>query len=308
MPYIPDLIPKESKIVPEYFAKQSQLLPKCKAAGNTGQVLLGLLFLAVAVFNIRYVGFALLFALLAVSCTGAGKRWLESAGRFSLAGAARLVIYGIMFLVSVPVFLTYKHQDEVDAAERVVAHQQALQFTADSLKADSGRQRELFALLTQANKATPDSGLRVLARTDGLVKTEAEKDSVNVIFQDLQLQLVQKGLANKNYQGALAAVQKLLDGGSRRPELWFYRARCYIGLKNVQLAVSDLDSARALSYKPAERLYDQVNPLKRHITGYTTICNDGSTSSATGRGACSWHGGVAEWNHPIYETYRKYGE
>ncbi len=25
------------------------------------------------------------------------------------------------------------------------------------------------------------------------------------------------------------------------------------------------------------------------------ICEDGSTSSATGRGACSWHGGVSEW-------------
>jgi hypothetical protein len=24
-------------------------------------------------------------------------------------------------------------------------------------------------------------------------------------------------------------------------------------------------------------------------------CSDGTTSSATGRGACSWHGGVAEW-------------
>lgn len=25
------------------------------------------------------------------------------------------------------------------------------------------------------------------------------------------------------------------------------------------------------------------------------ICSDGSYSSATGRGACSWHGGVSEW-------------
>ena len=27
------------------------------------------------------------------------------------------------------------------------------------------------------------------------------------------------------------------------------------------------------------------------------ICNDGSYSSATGRGACSWHGGVAQWQY-----------
>lgn len=27
------------------------------------------------------------------------------------------------------------------------------------------------------------------------------------------------------------------------------------------------------------------------------ICNDGSYSSATGSGACSWHGGVAQWRY-----------
>ncbi len=37
------------------------------------------------------------------------------------------------------------------------------------------------------------------------------------------------------------------------------------------------------------------------------LCRDGSTSSATGRGACSWHGGVAEWlmdsvEHPMGGT------
>ena len=25
------------------------------------------------------------------------------------------------------------------------------------------------------------------------------------------------------------------------------------------------------------------------------VCNDGTTSSATGSGACSWHGGVSYW-------------
>lgn len=39
---------------------------------------------------------------------------------------------------------------------------------------------------------------------------------------------------------------------------------------------------------------------KEVITGYCTLCNDGtySPSCATGRGACSWHDGVAQWNAP----------
>jgi len=31
------------------------------------------------------------------------------------------------------------------------------------------------------------------------------------------------------------------------------------------------------------------------------ICGDGTRSSAIGRGACSWHGGVAEW---LYDSVR----
>ena len=36
------------------------------------------------------------------------------------------------------------------------------------------------------------------------------------------------------------------------------------------------------------------------VTGYCTLCNDDtySPSCATGRGACSYHGGVQQWNAP----------
>lgn len=39
---------------------------------------------------------------------------------------------------------------------------------------------------------------------------------------------------------------------------------------------------------------------REEVTGYCTLCNDGtySPSCATGRGACSHHGGVAQWNAP----------
>lgn len=39
---------------------------------------------------------------------------------------------------------------------------------------------------------------------------------------------------------------------------------------------------------------------REEVTGYCTLCMDGtySPSCATGRGACSHHGGVAQWNAP----------
>jgi hypothetical protein len=48
------------------------------------------------------------------------------------------------------------------------------------------------------------------------------------------------------------------------------------------------------SHKVIDTTYKEV------VTGYCTLCSDGtySPSCATGRGACSWHGGVAQWNAP----------
>ena len=45
-----------------------------------------------------------------------------------------------------------------------------------------------------------------------------------------------------------------------------------------------------------------VTTYEEKVTSYCTQCNDGSysPSCATGKGACSHHGGVAQWNAPRY--------
>ncbi len=63
-------------------------------------------------------------------------------------------------------------------------------------------------------------------------------------------------------------------------------------------------------YYPAEEEkyhYETVTTYERKITGYCTLCNDGtySPTCATGRGACSHHGGVKEWNAPVYSEVPK---
>ena len=48
---------------------------------------------------------------------------------------------------------------------------------------------------------------------------------------------------------------------------------------------------------------EYVTTYKEEIVGYCTLCSDGtySPSCATGRGACSHHGGVAQWNASRYK-------
>jgi len=65
---------------------------------------------------------------------------------------------------------------------------------------------------------------------------------------------------------------------------------------NDNYAYKTLES-QAIEYKPAV-------PDRQVITGYCTLCNDGtrSPSCSTGRGTCSWHNGIEESNAPIYKT------
>ena len=53
----------------------------------------------------------------------------------------------------------------------------------------------------------------------------------------------------------------------------------------------------------AEVLYKKARKTKEYRIG--AICSDGWESSATGRGACSWHGGVKEWLNETETYYSK---
>lgn len=59
---------------------------------------------------------------------------------------------------------------------------------------------------------------------------------------------------------------------------------------------------------PEKSHTETVTTYREEVSGYCTLCVDGtySPSCATGRGACSWHGGVAQWNAPVYRTVPVY--
>lgn len=61
---------------------------------------------------------------------------------------------------------------------------------------------------------------------------------------------------------------------------------------------------------PEQSHVETITTYTEEIIGYCTLCNDGTRSPtcATGRGACSHHGGVAEWNAPIYSKVPHYEE
>lgn len=78
------------------------------------------------------------------------------------------------------------------------------------------------------------------------------------------------------------------------------------GINVISNCVLDGVEYQLYRYYPAEEEkyhYETKITYETKIVGYCTLCRDGTRSSScsTGRGTCSHHGGVAEWNAPIYK-------
>lgn len=134
--------------------------------------------------------------------------------------------------------------------------------------------------------------------------------------------------ANKLYSSKdnKAAIEVLSNGlqKMRSDTLLMQRAKYYIEIGDNENAKMDLYKVRNVN-KEYHKLYElargnspqeetvtentvttntvTTKPTRKKIAGHCTLCNDGTYSKtcATGRGACSRHGGVKQYNAPIYE-------
>jgi len=113
-------------------------------------------------------------------------------------------------------------------------------------------------------------------------------------------------IARHKYDQAIEDLNALADNNYDLGSTYYKRAKCYQKKRSKQKAVDDLKLAIKQGHLDAEKLHEKINPERKRVSYYITRCCDGSTSSAKGRGACSHHGGVCNWNEPVYETYRKY--
>lgn len=59
----------------------------------------------------------------------------------------------------------------------------------------------------------------------------------------------------------------------------------------AQITAIGTKEKEPVRYTVQAPVYDEVEECP------ITTCNDGSCSSSTGRGTCSWHGGVASYNY-----------
>lgn len=123
---------------------------------------------------------------------------------------------------------------------------------------------------------------------------------------EIHVQKAQLYVNQKKYDAAIAEYNELINVKHDIKESYYKRALCYQKQRKTQEAVNDLKQAITFGHAEARELHEKINPIKKRVSYYVTRCCDGTTSHAKGRGACSHHGGVCNWNDPVYEGYRKY--
>jgi len=135
-------------------------------------------------------------------------------------------------------------------------------------------------------------------------------DSSLKIYPENHEALFNKGLTlvrRRKYEDAINIFNTLNNKTDEyKSDALLEKGRCFLKLRKKKEAAIQIFQSAKLGNPQAEKLYNKVNPMIKEIIGYVTRCCDGTTSSAKGRGACSHHGGVCNWNDPIYRERRKY--
>lgn len=108
-------------------------------------------------------------------------------------------------------------------------------------------------------------------------------------------------LAQNDYRNAIAHYKKYLDIDASNDIILSNVAYCYIQLNNKTQAKKYYKLSAELGNDEACKQYRELTARTKYYT--QSVCCDGSTSSSTGRGTCSHHGGVCGIEYVPYKQY-----
>jgi tetratricopeptide (TPR) repeat protein len=310
MRYVPDLIPNNSKVLKDYFKGNpyttNEQTPLITALGW----IFGSIFIIVAIAFILHPLMTLILGLLGSVLIPPINQWLEQKLRFKFTTKIKAVFCAVLFIISIPLKSHYNKIDTQIAYQLDLKTKEEQKVKAENEKKEQIRKDSLDYYILASNKFTKehktDDALKQLTYAASFATIQSDKERITKeqinISSIKTFDLVKAG----KYQKAIPELNNLIAQDVTNSDLLYNRAICYSKTGKIQEAVNDCKAAIQLSNKDAEKLHDKINPIKKRVSYYITRCCDGGTSNAKGRGACSGHGGVCNWNEPVYEEYRKY--
>ncbi len=310
MKYVPHLIAKEYRVLQEDYKGQIYGNSKRHIGHRILGWVIGLIYILTALAFIKSLWLLLIFGTIIFVNIPPLIALLEKKLVFQLTPKISYIATGVLFIISLPLINNYlEHEQALLKKEQAIAaqkkaaeeeQQKERQQAKDSFEyyrnvvVDLIEKKEYPKAqeeLTQLNRFAIDTEEKLVIErlSDAIIQSEIDE-----LFK------------RKKYRQVLPKIETYLQYSNNKADLLYKRAVCLHIKGETREAVRDLKRAIKLGYSGAEELHDKINPLRRRVAYYVTRCCDGSTSNAKGRGACSHHGGVCNWNDPVYETYRKY--
>jgi tetratricopeptide (TPR) repeat protein len=325
MKYVPNLIPEKSKVLKGYFKGNIHQ----RNHQNQFLIVLGWIFgislFISALVSIIHPPLFLIYTLLGFILLPPGHMWIEKKFRFKLTIKIKSVLVAILIIIVIPLKIHYIPID------REVAYQYKLKIEKE--KKEKREVDSLFKLKIEKEKEEAERierqrkdslnfyiqesiNLKNEHKTDkaskkldyAIVFATTEEDKGQIANEQLEIKTIKTFdfVKSGKYKPALIELDSLILKDRSNSQLFYNRAICLSKLGKIQEAVNDCKAAMQMGNKEADQLYNKINPIRKRVAYYVTRCCDGTTSSATGRGACSHHGGVCNWNEPVYEEYRNY--
>lgn len=310
MRYIPNLIPVKSRVLEGYFRVAPSPAKKKNVIQEIFSWLFGIMFMLNALVYITHPILSIVLAVLGFLLLPPGHKWIEKKLQFKLTARIKTIAAAVLLILAIPLTNHYigidkakeeklqlfaKAEETKKKAEARVEQQRkdSLEFHVETGRTaiQKGQLAKAISELDHAARFAASEGDR------GLL--EKEKISIATLKSG---ELIKAG----KYKMAMGELDALLANNPGNSDLLYYRAMCYSKTGRTAEAVQDCKKAMEIGSEEASKLHEKINPIRKRVAYYVTRCCDGSTSSATGRGACSHHGGVCDWNDPVYEEYRKY--
>lgn len=306
MHYLKNLVPAEHKVLPDYFqaplSKKKAKQPKL----SLFYTLISVAFFIAAVCCIERVLITIVLGVISWLFTTKGKTWFENKAQFQLTNKIRWSFSAFLMLLIIPLLAYYNYSDAEKGYKHELIRQKQEKFTTDSLKAEFIRKDSLHFYFKKLNQEDPQEAFAILQNVEKFAVAPREIDTFKLIKKVVSRRFAKSLVKKGQRKAALVVYNGLLEENPKDGDLLYDRANYFIKAGNIKAAVADLTTSIDAGNALASKLYNKVNPLRRKVSYYVTRCCDGTTSNATGRGACSWHGGVCNWNEPVYEEYRKY--
>lgn len=277
------------------------------------------MFVTMIVCIVHHWWIALTFsALLAFFSFPKTSCWLQNAMKVEFPNMFFWIVSFFLLVALVGSIGMHKYEDDMKLAKAVaLAEQQRQAEIAEKLEkervAKEKEQQRLDSLSYHLNLAQ--------LKLDERKKMDALKEfELALPFTDseskstISYKIAEILFANKKYEEALRYYWYVKNDPARLDTLNYNRAICFVQTGDIASAVSEL--RQSIWSKRGEILFNKINPVKtrvryvdnpvkkKRVAYHIILCGDGSTShSSSRRGTCSRHGGVADWSHPIYETY-----